>query len=49
MFYAVILILFIISRINKALSNLEHKQKILCYDMLILSERMREDEIRLLN
>lgn len=49
MIYAVILILFIMSRINNALSNLEHKQKILCYDMLILSQKIREDENRLLS
>ena len=49
MIYAIILILFIMSRINNALNNLEHKQKILCYDMLILSQRIREDENRILS
>lgn len=48
MIYAVIFILFVISRINKALNNLERKQKNLCYDLLILSQRIREDENRLL-
>ena len=49
MIYAVILILFVMSRINNALGKLEHKQKILCYDMLILTQKIREDENRLLN
>ncbi len=49
MIYAVILILFVMSRINNALGKLEHKQKILCYDMLILTQKIREDENRLLS
>ena len=49
MIYAIILILFIMNRINNALNNLEHKQKILCYDLLILSKKLHEEKIKLLN
>ena len=45
MLFAVILVLIIMSGINKTLSSLEHRQKILCYDIHILSNKIREEEI----
>ena len=44
MILAIILILFIMSMINKALNNLEHQQQVLCYDLQILSQKIRERE-----
>lgn len=44
MIYAVILILVIMNMINKALNHLEHQQKILCYDLQILSQKIQETE-----
>lgn len=44
MIYAVILILVIMNMINKALNHLEHQQKVLCYDLQILSQKIQETE-----
>ena len=44
MIYAVILILMIMNWINKALHDLEHQQKVLCYDLQILSQKIQEQE-----
>ena len=49
MIYAIILVLFIMMRINDAINKLDRKQRNLCYDLLILSHRVREDENRLLS
>ena len=45
MIFAVILVLIIMNGINRALSSLEHKQKILCYDIHILNNKIREEEL----
>lgn len=47
MIYVVILILFVMNLINKNLHNLEHQQNILCYDLQILSQKIKEDEKRI--
>ncbi len=47
MIYAFILILLLISWVNKALRTVEHQQRILCYDMQILNQKIKEDENRI--
>lgn len=47
MFYTTIVILLIMSWINKTMRNLEHQQQILCYDLQILSQKIKEDESRI--
>ena len=47
MIYAVIIILLIMNLINKTLHNLEHQQQVLCYDLKILSQKIRESENRI--
>ena len=47
MFLAIILVLLVLSLINKALNNLEHQQQILCYDLQILSQKIKEKENRI--
>ncbi len=44
MIFAIILILLIMSLINKTLNTLEHRQKILCYDMQILNQKIKAEE-----
>ena len=44
MFLAIILVLLVLSLINRELNNLEHQQQVLCYDLQILSQKIRERE-----
>ena len=47
MVYAVILILIIMNWINKALNTLERQQQVLCYDMQILTRKIKEEESKI--
>ena len=47
MIYAVILMLLIMNWINKMLKTLEHQQQVLCYDMQILNQKIKEDESKI--
>ena len=47
MFLAIILVLLVLSLINRELNNLEHQQQVLCYDLQILSQKIRERENRI--
>ena len=48
MILSLIVCCFIIKWINNSLSQLEYKQRVLCYDMQILNSQIKRDEIRLL-
>ena len=45
MILAFILVLVVIAGINKTLSTLEYRQKILCYDMRILDSKIKNEEL----
>ena len=45
MILAFILVLVVMNGINRTLAKLEHKQKILCYDMQILNKQMKKEEL----
>lgn len=45
MILAFILVLMIIAGINKTLLTLEYRQKILCYDMQILNNKIKKEEL----
>ena len=45
MIFAFILILIVMNGINRTLASLEHKQKILCYDIYLLNNKIREEEL----
>lgn len=47
MVYAVILILIIMNWINKTLNTLERQQQVLCYDMQILTRKIKEEESKI--
>ena len=47
MIYAVILILIIMNWINKTLNTLERQQQVLCYDMQILTKKIKEEESKI--
>lgn len=47
MIYAIILFLLMLNWINKMLNSLEHQQRVLCYDMQILNQKIQEDENRI--
>ena len=47
MIYAFILILFIINWINKMLNTLDRQQQVLCYDMQVLNQKIKEEESRI--
>lgn len=47
MIYAVILILIIMNWINKTLNTLERQQQVLCYDMQILTRKIKEEESKI--
>ena len=44
MIYVIILFLLIMNWINKTIHVLEHQQRILCYDMHILNQKIKEEE-----
>ena len=45
MILAFILVLMIIAGVNKTLSKLEYRQRILCYDMQILNSKIKKEEL----
>jgi len=47
MIYVIFLFLFIVHCINRTLNTLEHQQQALCYDLHILSQKIRNDESKI--
>jgi len=44
MIYAIILFLLMLNWINNAINTLERQQQVLCYDMQVLNQKIKEEE-----